>query len=230
MILFLKKERISMKFVKIFLILICLLVSSNAFVEKDGTRHYYYLHYKLKIIKVYRNGEPVKVTNNIYQDKYITASIKFNNTTMALLLKIKNRTPSTMKIIWDDATLVTPDNRSHKVMHNGVRFIDRFKHIPPTPIAPLSEYTDKIVPVDNVEFFDGGRYIQSEWFIEPMLKNNACSSETELKDGRDCRKELKEIESNIGKVFKLGIPLKTRNKIIEYLFILKVVGYNKEKR
>jgi hypothetical protein len=61
-----------------------------------------------------------------------------------------NRTDSSMRVLWDDASYVGIDGRTDRIMHQGVKFADRSGSMPATLIIRGALLDDLIAPVSNV--------------------------------------------------------------------------------
>ncbi len=67
---------------------------------------------------------------------------------------LKNRTSNTMKILWDE-TLFIRNGNPQKVMHNGIKYIDRNQSMTPSVIPSNTTFDDVIIPTDNVYWREG---------------------------------------------------------------------------
>jgi len=63
---------------------------------------------------------------------------------------IFNREGSLQTILWDESVMVLPSGESSKVIHTGVRIIDKAAPQAPTSIAPYSRATEAIWPITHV--------------------------------------------------------------------------------
>ncbi|MCP4213460.1 MAG: hypothetical protein GY765_02335 [bacterium] len=80
---------------------------------------------------------------------------------------IKNKSEfDKLTISWDDSSFVDQNSKAGRIMHSGVRIIDRTKSIPPTILPPETKFDGFLVPVDKV-FYD--KYF-SKWDRKPMYK------------------------------------------------------------
>lgn len=59
-----------------------------------------------------------------------------------------------MQLIWDDAALVI-NSESEKIMHSGIRYVERDRSMPPSSITPNSSLSDLYSPVNNVYYASG---------------------------------------------------------------------------
>lgn len=78
---------------------------------------------------------------------------------------ITNKTKNALKIVWDSSAFVDPDGNSHKVMHQGVRYIERDKSIPPSILVPGTKLSDMVYPTDYVNF------VNNEWVESPIVSS-----------------------------------------------------------
>src|ERR1044072_3604922 len=72
-----------------------------------------------------------------------------------LLFKLENKSPHPLEVDWSRASFVDTNGTAHKVMHEGVRYIERDKALPPTVIPSGANISDVIVPVSLVSFESG---------------------------------------------------------------------------
>jgi len=192
-----------------FVILISLLLSSC-----------YYGSYTIKLQQVERpenakerwgnskivNFEEEGETKYSYEDDmiyivWLPLSTQFSFT-------MKNKTNHSIKIIWDEAVYVDQNGSSGRVMHSGVKYIDRSNPQPPTIVVKNANISDMIVPVDNIYYSDG-------WNTIPLFPNQA-NSEEELQS---------KANKYIGKEVKILLPLKIEDTVNEYIFTFKIEDF-----
>lgn len=126
---------------------------------------------------------------------------------------LENKTDHSIKIIWDEAVYVNQNNSSGRVMHAGVKYIDRNNPQPPTVIVKNANIDDIIVPTGLV-YYANGQY--GGWRTSPMFPNRAATQE-----------ELNSLaQENIGKEVRVVLPLKIQETINEYTFTFKVEDFN----
>ena len=63
---------------------------------------------------------------------------------------IRNPTNSLLTILWDESAMVLPGGESARIIHTGVRIIDKAAPQAPTAIAPRSKTTETIWPASYV--------------------------------------------------------------------------------
>lgn len=65
-------------------------------------------------------------------------------------VKFVNKTDKFIKIIWDETAFINPSGQSEKVIHEGVKLVDRNAPMAPSLIPPKASLTDIITPVSRV--------------------------------------------------------------------------------
>ena len=68
---------------------------------------------------------------------------------------LTNKTNHSIKIVWDEAAFVDVAGVSHRVMHSGVKYIDRNNPQPPTVVVRKGTITDLVIPTDNIYYVSG---------------------------------------------------------------------------
>jgi len=63
---------------------------------------------------------------------------------------IFNPTDSLLTVLWDESAMVLPGGESARVIHTGVRIIDKAAPQAPTAIAPHSRTTEAVWPASHV--------------------------------------------------------------------------------
>lgn len=95
-----------------------------------------------------------------YEDDYINIVWYVGNKTFDFSLT--NKTDHTIKINWDDISYVDITGNVGRVMHSGVKYIDRNNSQPATSIPRRATITDLLMPTDNV-------YYASGWNEKPLI-------------------------------------------------------------
>jgi len=141
--------------------------------------------------------EPKPSNDLSYSDEYIDVTFAIGETQIGF--DIQNKTDNGIKINWDELAFISPNGKSERVIHNGVRLIERNSPQAPTIIPPKSRISDILIPSDNIAFT--GDY----WH------------ELELFYGHD-----KSIY--VGKRFKIYFPLEIKSERKEYNFSFQIKG------
>lgn len=160
------------------------------------------------------NFQDEGVTKYSYTDSLI--KVIWLPMTNQFSFNLTNHSTHSIKIIWDEAVYVDVDGSSHRVMHSGVKYIDRDQSQPPTIVVKGANVDDIVLPTDNV-YFVSGQY--GGWKVKPLFKSTASSAE-----------ELEAIKSqHVGKVVKVLLPLKIEETTNEYLFTFKIEDFTSKK-
>ena len=112
---------------------------------------------------------------------------------------LTNKTDHSIKIVWDEAAYIDENQQSHRVMHNGVKYIDRNQSEPPTVVAGNSSFFDEIVPTDHVELVGG------DWVTLPLVIASDSSA-----------------PSKVGKTLRALLPLSIEDVVNEYTFTFTI--------
>ncbi|HEX8213527.1 MAG TPA: hypothetical protein VF584_25380 [Longimicrobium sp.] len=132
-----------------------------------------------------------------FEDAVIVADVGVQSTAVAL--KIRNKSASTLRLMWDDASFIESDGEAGRIMHSGVRFLERDRPQPPSIIPAGTTLTDQAIPVDRVSFSSGA---SGSWRTAPIFRRG---------------------EAVAGKRVGLLIPVDMDGKKLEYTFWFQVV-------
>lgn len=123
-------------------------------------------------------------------------------------------------MIWDDTVFIDDGGVNHKVIHSGVKLIDRNTSQPPTLIARKGKIEDLVYPADNVHWREGfyGKHtsLAGGWDQKPIFPAAQFGSSNE---------ELSTAaKAQIGKTIEVLLPIQVDEQKYEYLFRFKVNG------
>lgn len=119
---------------------------------------------------------------------------------------LENKSDHSLKILWDEASLVGPDGVSHRVMHEGVPYMDRNSTQPPTVVAKGAKVTESVSAADMVEF-----NTTVGWTQNPLLPYWAGT-----KDPKGTA------ASFVGKTIRVLLPMEIEGVVNEYTFTFTV--------
>lgn len=132
-------------------------------------------HYIIKLSKVQKpanskiqRGEiSIQDVNNnsLYSDNFVIITLGFTEKSISLF--ILNRTDYSMKLLWDEASFITPSGKAQRVIHNGIRLADKSQPQAPSVIPGHSTINDSITPAENITY---SSYLL-EWITSPLLDN-----------------------------------------------------------
>jgi len=77
-------------------------------------------------------------------------------------LTITNQGSETIVLIWDECSLVLPNRESLKIIHTGVKYIEKEKPQASTPIPPKTFVKEAIWPIDHITWTSSG------WIERPL--------------------------------------------------------------
>lgn len=131
--------------------------------------------------------------DNVINIEIFADSKKFN-------FVLKNVSDTSIKLLWNEASFVNLNGSSCRVMHNGIKYIDRNGDQPASTIIKGAKLLDIIIPNDNVEFLDLSLLgLKSEWVINDMFSS------------KDANGHL-----------SIMLPIQIKDTINEYIFVFSI--------
>lgn len=144
-----------------------------------------------------------------YEDNYIditwTISIKQFD------FRLKNKSDNNLKIIWDETVYIDVDGSSNKIIHAGVKYVDKNSPQPASIVAKKAYIDDTIIPTKNIYMNN----IYSGWQEKAFLPIYASTKEVLLRDS----------QKYIGKQIRIILPIQIEETINEYEFVFDVTGF-----
>lgn len=149
-----------------------------------------------------------------YEDDYIdivwyVGAKQFN-------FELRNKTDYTLKINWDDVSYVDISGGVGRVMHSGVKYVDRNNSQPATTIPKGAKLSDLLMPTDNVYFVSGQYGGWREKYLIPCVYSSQESYD-------------KEAESKVGMQMKVMMPIMIQNIQNDYTFVFNIDKLNPKK-
>lgn len=95
-----------------------------------------------------------------YEDDYI--SIIWHVRSTEFWFDLTNKSGHTLKINWDDISYVDYNGQVGRVMHSGVKYIERNNSQPATTIPIGASLSDILLPTENVSFIENLGWTKSE--------------------------------------------------------------------
>jgi hypothetical protein len=120
-------------------------------------------------------------------------------------LLLLNKTNSSQRLIWDEISFIGTDGKSDRVIHEGVKIVDRGVSMPPTVVFPGSTLLDLIEPTGHLRAGLSGS-------DTPLIGYTGGTSEAEVRS--------KMVHGTI----KVPLPIDTNGTIHGYLFEFSVKG------
>ncbi len=153
-----------------------------------------------KIVTTNQNGEP----RHHYEDDYIKIYWRVELT--GFNFNLTNKTPYSMKVNWDEMVYVDENGVAQRVMHQGVKYINRNESQPHSIIPKYCSLNDIIIPTNKVHFDTAGT---GKWVEEPIFPIFSTMDEA-LSSGI------------LGKSFRIMFPIIIQDVQNEYIFEFKI--------
>jgi len=151
-------------------------------------------------------AKPVPSLKRTFEDELI--EVTFLPVPRQIGLSLRNKSDSALKIEWDQVAIVGLAGRSMKVIHEGVRYAERDRPMPPTTVPPGARIDDLIVPAESVSYSSGialsTTYIPGSWIVSPFLPDGLQASKL------------------VGQEFGLFVPVSVAGKSKEYNFRFRI--------
>ncbi len=141
-----------------------------------------------------------------YEDDYI--NVLWYVGTNGIFFTLENKSGHSIKINWDDISFVDIYGKVQRVMHNGVKFIDRNNSQPPTTIPNGAKIDEVLIPTDNVYFNTGGLYSIGGWEKKSLIPSYYKSKESMASNAA----------SYVGKTMKVLMPIVVEGVQNDYTF------------
>lgn len=198
---------------KKFILTILTLIPILTFAQKGG--------YVLKLSSVDIEGESrgsIKIDSVkpaqliLYNSKYTDSliNIEFSYDDKSIPFELTNKGKKSVRVIWNEAAYIDYNNTSGKVMHVGIKYIDRSNDQPPTLIIGGSKISDLATPTENV-FYSSGTY--GGWRKNDLFPSPRKNDEKIL----------------VGKTVKLLLPIQVEGKQLDYVFTFLIL-FNEYKK
>jgi hypothetical protein len=107
---------------------------------------------------------------------------------------LSNQTAAVIAVRWDQASIVSGSGDSHRVTHEGVRFIEAHAAVPDSAVVPGARLTDVIIPSDSIE------WLNSQWTVRPFPRTE-----------------------DAGSRIKVLLPIVTHGSVSDYVFTFAIV-------
>ena len=99
-----------------------------------------------------------------FEDRSISIQFSISKKQVRFVLQNKGNNP--IKIDWDQVSYVDVSGKSHKVIHSGVRYIERDRPQVPTIVPPTANVEDIVFPSDYVYYSKSIGWCKTPFFPE----------------------------------------------------------------
>lgn len=139
-----------------------------------------------------------------YEDDFV--DMVWYVTDKRFMFDLKNKTKYPIKINWDEVTYVDPNGEAKRVIHEGVKYVNRNETQAITTIPRGAKVSDFLVPSDNIVQGDYGWY---EANIIPVSFSTREKAEQSL-------------DKYKGKKMSIMMPLQIENVQNDYMFEFEI--------
>ena len=146
----------------------------------------------------------------VFEDNLIKTQFSFSYYQIGLLLE--NKSEHTMKINWDNAAWISPAGISSRVIHSGVRLVDRNSPQAPSVIVRGGKLSDIIIPSDNI-YYASGKY--GGWRYLGLIHHTDVMA-------MDMQSELIKAQENVGKTCGVLLPIEIEGIQNDYIFTFEI--------
>lgn len=122
---------------------------------------------------------------------------------------LKNKSGYTLKINWDDVSYVDVNGQVGRVMHSGVKYIDRNNSQPATTVPKGASISDILIPTENVYFVSGEYGGWMENYLIPCVYKTPEAFNAEA-------------PSLVGKTMTVMMPIMIENVQNDYTFTFNI--------
>jgi len=183
------------------------------------------IKYHIQLVEVKRPGGQIEKYNSspkmkfsktpgdlscYYEDSLIKITWGYENS--QIIFALYNHADKPIYIDWDYAIYVDQNRISHQVIHSKTAIIDRFHSQRPSVVAPGTALNDAVIPSDNIYYQEGVSLSSDGWKIKPLLPDNSENDAKRL----------------VNKKISIVMPIKIDDKIYNYTFIFKILGFYAE--
>jgi len=145
-----------------------------------------------------------KDKNYVFEDEMVKIAWLLTPGKIGFILQ--NKTEHPVRIIWDEAAYVDENGETHRVMHSGVKYINRDQSQPPSVVVQNGKLSEVIIPTDYISYVSG-------WSEQPLFPTGDMGELEKLKESS---------RVYIGKTFQVLLPIQIEGKTNDYVFIFKI--------
>jgi hypothetical protein len=142
----------------------------------------------------------------------------------SIRLRLQNKTDQTIKVLWDEASFIDVDGALSRVMHIGVKYVDRNASQPPTVIPAHQRLADDVFPTDRVWFRPASPHLAAGYQNGPLLKPAYVASVVQQGEPVPAAPDsfTTAVRSRVGRRFAVVIPFEADGVKNEYTFWFKI--------
>lgn len=160
-------------------------------------------NYQLRNTTSNASSDVAKTQDGTYTDEYVTLAPQVGEN--RINMTIVNNHNSSIRVLWDEAAYIDNRGSSHRVIHMGVKLIDKEKAQVPSVIPQGAKIDDVLAPSDGI-VNDGG-----VWTYIPLADNKFTSQTSAQKVLTSYKTDPYTTET------KLLLPIEVNGNKIEYM-------------
>lgn len=188
----------------------------------------HYLLYDINLEDVERPAEAIERFNEqkistieeegytyMFEDKMIR--ILWRPSPVELSFFLENKTDSSIRIIWNEAAYVSEKGESYRVIHAGVKYVDRDRPQVPSVVKEKGMLKDFVYPADYVSYTRDDwveRPLFVGWVEKPLLPYT--------QKGGDSQALLNSAQGCLGKTLQVLLPIQFEGVTYDYAFTFKI--------
>lgn len=142
-----------------------------------------------------------------YEDDYI--NIVWYVGSKQFYFDLINKSGHTIKINWDDISYVDYNGKAGRVMHSGVKYVDRNNSQPASTVPKWASLSDILIPTENVYYISGQFGGWEEKYLIPCVYNDAAT-------------KLLKAPLYVGKTMTIMMPIMIENVPNDYTFTFSI--------
>ncbi len=112
-----------------------------------------------------QDDKEIAKSKNVFIVELDELQYSFLPTSKAIQFKIQNNSKKTVKIVWDESTIVSINKEALAVFHSGIKYTDIEKPQLPTIVPARSFIGDLVLPKKSVRYSSGLK----EWIVENLF-------------------------------------------------------------
>lgn len=147
----------------------------------------------------------------VFDDELLNVMFFFGDTSIGITLK--NKSDHSLKINWDNAAWINPFGESKRIIHTGVKLVDKNLPQAPSIVVRNGILRDSITPSENI-YYEGDPYY--EWRCLSLLHH------TDILGVMSMQSELEKAQIYVDKTCGLLIPIEIEGVQNDYLFTFNI--------
>lgn len=156
-----------------------------------------------------------------FEDEQVVLSGKVDPP--ALAVRVRNKTLSSAKLLWDEASFVDLDGTSRRIIRAGTDFNDRQRPQMPTIVAAESEVLMPFLPADWVDYVEPVK----KWRRMTLTPKEQTIDVSGVKLAAGLTPEQLKAnvaERNVGKEYRVLLPIEIGGQVVDYTLIFRVTA------